>query len=179
MKKLALMGILSVLALGCGDDDGGRPGTDSGMLTLMDSGTIVLPDTGTTPMVDAGGTTMCDPVVIPLPTEPGCTAEQGDALMMALADGEAAFSAWLDDPANAGCVDCINEGITACSTMNGCDDEAGNLLCCLEDACPSGDGACVNGATMGACSTQNGAFSSCAQATIGDTCNIPAECFPG
>ncbi|MCU0671240.1 MAG: hypothetical protein MUE69_00460 [Myxococcota bacterium] len=53
MKKLALMGILSVLAIGCGDDDA-RGGTDSGMLTLMDSGMIVLPDTGTPPTMDAG-----------------------------------------------------------------------------------------------------------------------------
>lgn len=178
MKKLALMGILSVLAIGCGDDDGGRPGTDGG-LTLMDSGMIVLPDTGTTPTPDAGST-MCEPVVFPLPTEPGCTAEQGNELNMILeAMDMAAFSAWLDDPANEGCVGCIDEGITACSTMNGCDDEAGNLLCCLEGACPSADAACVNSARMGACSTQDGAFGTCAQDTIGSTCNIPAECFPG
>lgn len=184
MKNLALLGILSVLALGCGDDDGRGSDRDSGGLTLMDSGTIVLPDTGTTPTMDGGGSTTCEPVVFPLPTEPGCTAEQGTELNMILgmtdmAARMAAFNAWLDDPANEGCLGCIDEGITACSTMNGCDDEAGNLLCCLEDACPSADATCVNGARMGACSTQDAAFGTCAQDTIGATCNIPAECFPG
>lgn len=180
MKKLALMGILSVLALGCGDDDGGRTGTDSGMLTLMDSGTIVLPDTGTTPTPDAGGTT-CPPEQVPAPTEAECTEAQISSLQSAAMMGNAALNAWFNDPANAGCGGCLNVGILACATQNGCDDEWGNIGCCLETACASATtqeefDACVERELDGACSSQNTAFDGCIGGLPMGTCGIDPVC---
>jgi len=177
MKKLALMGILSVLAIGCGDDDA-RGGTDSGLM-LMDSGMIVLPDTGTMP--DAGGTT-CPPERVDAPTEAECTEAQISSLQSAAMMGNAALTAWFNDPANAACGGCLNVGILACATDNGCDDEWGNIGCCLETACASATtqaefDACVERELDGACSTQNAAFDGCIGGLPMGTCGIDPVCI--
>ncbi len=182
MKKLALMGILSVLAIGCGDDDGGRSGTDSGMLTLMDSGTIVLPDTGTTPTPDAGSGT-CPPEQIPGVDMAACTEQQIMDLQTAAGMGDAALQAWFD--ANAACGACALQGIYSCATMNGCDDEWGNVICCIDSACSSSTtqaefDACANAAQNagGACGDEATAFySTCTGGLPMGTCGIDPACI--
>lgn len=182
MKKLALVGILSVLGLGCGDDDGGgRTGADSG-LTLMDSGTITLPDTGT-PMTMDSGTTSCPPEQIPAVEAAACTMQQIMDLQTAAGMGDAALEAWFD--ANAECGACALQGIYSCATMNGCDDEWGNVVCCLESACSTAAtqdefNACANAAqnTGGSCEAQATAFySTCTGGLPMGTCGIDPACI--
>ncbi|MCB9611885.1 MAG: hypothetical protein H6722_05450 [Sandaracinus sp.] len=179
MKKLALVGILSVLGFGCGDDDGGRTGTDSG-LTLMDSGTITLPDTGTMMMPDAGGS-MCAPERVDAPTMATCTQQQIMDLQTAAGMGDAALNAWFNDAANTACAGCLNVGILACATDNGCDDEWGEIGCCLETACAGATtqeefDACVETELDTTCAGQNTAFDGCIGALPRGTCGIDPVC---
>jgi len=181
MKKLALMGILSVLALGCGDDDGGRTGTDSGMLTLMDSGTIVLPDTGTTPTPDAGSTSRgeCEDPLPELPAEvlPRCSAETAACIDMATT--QAAYQACFDGDMTApyvegdleiDCSFCSTLQLIACGSNNGCGEEWADWNCCLS--------ACTDEACAAGCNSFRDGFVTCLQG-LGATCqNADASCFP-
>jgi hypothetical protein len=190
MKKLALMGILSVLAIGCGDDDGGRPGTDSGLM-LMDSGMIVLPDTGMMPTTDAGTTPMgecAEPVpdlrdlamdpMAPAGLLPRCTAEtlscingassaeaqatcrMGDTQAPLTVEGESLDCEWCWGFQTLSCV------------SDSCPSEYATYNCCAEAAGCTGD-------TCPACETQFNALRTCFQAQPMGTCNeFLLGCFP-
>lgn len=184
MKKLALMGILSVLAIGCGDDDGGRPGTDGG-LTLMDSGMIVLPDTGTTPTPDAGTTPRgeCAEPLAALPSEvlPRCSAETAACIDAAIAArDQMALNACYDNDTTAPYVEgefeldcgfCSTLSVISCASNNGCDAEWADWNCCLE--------ACADDACATQCTNMfQSPFITCLQG-LGATCqDADAVCFP-
>ncbi|MBX3245681.1 MAG: hypothetical protein KF901_00720 [Myxococcales bacterium] len=168
MKKLSIVGILSLLAFGCGDDDDRdtRP-------MLMDSGTIMLPDSGTTEM-DSGTTTpeecRAQPQPLPAAALPRCAAETLTCYMNA-ATNEARQACLNDDPTpplegQISCNLCTILQLVACGAANGCDAQWGDFNCCAEacdtqacvDACDLDPFiACLNG-TGTAC---QGAFLSC------------------
>ncbi|MCB9620885.1 MAG: hypothetical protein H6724_15710 [Sandaracinus sp.] len=180
MKKLALVGILSVLGFGCGDDDGGRTGTDSG-LTLMDSGTITLPDTGTMMTMDSGTTSRgeCEMPLAALPAEvlPRCSAETATCISMATSNAalQACFDADMTPPFVEGdfeldCGLCSTFQLISCGSNNGCGAEWADWNCCLE---PCADEACAAG-----CNSFRDAFVTCIQG-LGATCqSADASCFP-
>lgn len=181
MKKL--VPVVCLLALGCGDDD--RP-ADSGTIVLMDTGARDAGGGG----VDAGGGGMdaggggCAPVTLPapMPTTPPCTMAQIDDLTSRATAEEQ--QAWFEDPANAECGSCINSDVLSCATMNGCDDEAGQVSCCLETAC----GASATEAEFemcarmaqsagGACGDESNTFIMCVNGTLSSrTCGISPVC---
>lgn len=193
MKKLALMGILSVLAIGCGDDDGGRPGTDSGLM-LMDSGMIVLPDTGTMPMTDAGGPTgecaepppdlrelNMDPEVMGM-LLPRCSGETLTCLMGCSDDAcaDACIAADATPGLDVGggttldCDLCLNAQSNGCIGNEGCEAEWGALFCCVEA------NSCASPTSCPACSAQLSALQTCASAVPQATCQpYLLGCFPG
>ncbi len=193
MKKLALVGILSVLGLGCGDDDGGaRRGADSG-LTLMDSGTITLPDTGTPMTMDAGTTPggecaeppadlrelNMDPMAMGM-LLPRCSSATLTCLMgcedVACQDACTAMDTTAGVDVGGGtvldCDLCINYQSNACIGNEGCETEWGGLFCCLEaNACD--DISCP------ACTAQLTALQTCAQAVPPASCQpYLLSCFP-
>lgn len=190
MKKLALLGILSMFAVACGDDDGGRT-RDSGMLTLMDSGTIMLPDTGTMPMMDSGTTPMgecADPVpnLVDLAADPSapagllprCSAETAQCLNDA-ADGaaqEACIAADATAPLSVegqslDCEFCWNYQFEACLSGE-CRTQYAAFSCCFEEA------GCT-GSECPACQTQLDALIGCYQANPSACNNYLSGCFPG
>ncbi|MCA9613283.1 MAG: hypothetical protein KC586_11075 [Myxococcales bacterium] len=187
MKKLALVGILSVLGFGCGDDDGGRT-SDSG-LTLMDSGTIMLPDTGTMPMVDSGTTPMgecADPVPsleelamdpsAPAGLLPRCSLDTAMCLNDAAdaAGQEACIAADTTTPLDVegnslDCEFCWNYQFEACLSGE-CRSQYAAFSCCYEAAGCSGS-------ECPACETELNALISCFQG--GADCNsYLIACFP-
>ncbi|MEM9069489.1 MAG: hypothetical protein AAGE52_13330, partial [Myxococcota bacterium] len=92
---------------------------------------------------------------------------------------------WFMDPANQACGACINEDVLSCATMNGCDDEAGNLQCCLATACASATTqaeatACAQReqAAGGMCATEGMGLVGCANGTLmSRTCGISPTCI--
>ena len=60
--------------------------------------------------------------------------------------------------------------------MMGCSDELGLGECCLDEACPTGDNACIDAAIAGSCAAPVQAFRDCQAAVTG--CSITAACFP-
>ncbi len=141
-------------------------------------------DGGTTPPSDGGTTTpsdgaaSCPPATVSRPTTPACTTEQLYAVMRI--ETQSDYDAFAADPANDECNTCMSQSALACATSLGCDDEAGELLCCLDDACGD-DGACQAAAFTGACRSEADALSSCADSV--PSCGLnplapPAECFP-
>lgn len=186
MKKLALMGILSVLAIGCGDDDA-RGGTDSGLM-LMDSGMIVLPDTGTMPMVDAGGgSTWPAECREPFPTLDMQTGSTAIFPRCAAATAEC-INACMDSDCLVACLDADTTAADAttgvdCSTCfliqyyaalsaSGCQTAVGEYFCCIEDC---EDEACVDAM----CGAEVGALEACEpnssfQSTLG---TYTGSCF--
>lgn len=175
MNKLTISSMIFALALGgCGDDD--RPGD---MITLMDGGPgadsgPVGTDMG--PGVDMGPG--CPPASYPAPTEATCTMEQIEELQTASMESQEAVNAWFD--ANPDCGTCVNDGILACSTSNGCDDEFGLVNCCGQDECGAAADpqACFNAATSagGACEGQVNTFISCVQGLPAGSCGIDPTC---
>ena len=146
MKKLALMGILSVLAIGCGDDDA-RGGTDSGLM-LMDSGMIVLPDTGTMPMVDAGTSRWPAECREELPALsefsesafPRCAASTITCIQGCGMDNECAFDCQEADTTPplmlegqaVDCTTCVVYQQDVAQSQNGCAAEVGEWNCCVQ-----------------------------------------------
>ncbi|MEM9193578.1 MAG: hypothetical protein AAGF12_30670 [Myxococcota bacterium] len=127
-------------------------------------------------MVDAGP--ICAPVRFNRPMTPGCTtAQRGDILAILT---QADFDAFMNNPNNADCSACLSSWSLACGTENGCDDEAGEVLCCLEDTCGM-DATCQSMALDGTCLPQANRLTGCVNAVpfCGlDTMNPPSECFP-
>ncbi len=174
MKLVTLLGLAGALAIvvtGCGDD-GGRGTTDSGIV-LMDSG-MGPADTGTggdtsTPPTDSGGGGTCPPSVFPPPDTRACAAAT-ETCAVAATD-QAMFEACLAaDPMAMDCEDCLNSASTNCVTMNGCDDEFGEIFCCAEDmgCTPENADTCI----PANCPTEITAFQDCGR-TVGATCGIP------
>ncbi len=166
LTSLALMGLL-LSASACGDDSrarGGDGGTD-GSIVLMDGGG----DTGTTSdsstTSDSGGGS-CPAQTVPTPTTAICSANLPTCLMACDPTDDACFNACFDgeDPM---CEGCINQAAFACYTMNGCDQEYGDVICCAMDAgCGSTDAACV----MTNCGTQLTAFNTCTNTVPSGAC---------
>ena len=132
-------------------------------------------DTGT-PMADAGS---CPPVMSPAPTGAVCVAATLTCLMGATTQTaqEACIAA---DPAAMACNTCLLQEVASnCTTpAAGCGDEFGLLTCCLQEECPTGDAACINTASMGACGTQGNAVNACFNtAQMARACGISMLCF--
>lgn len=144
--------VLGTLSLFCVVAITGCPSTPP--ITVPDTGPRDAPVGGTdTP---TGGTdtpsTDCPPVMWPAPMMPdACAATTLTCLMGAMTQD--AVQACLDaDPNAMACQTCLqDEAFNTCSTGTGtCADEVGLFECCLQDACPTGDAACINSATTGA-----------------------------
>ena len=147
MRALALVSTSSLLLLACGNSDRGGDNTDGGV-TIMpdDTGTIMLMDTSS-PTQDSGGPPgECPPITVPAPA-PACSMAQlqsfGMAQQSAASDMGAALQTWFMDPANAGCGTCLDQAILAAATMGGCAQVLGDGECCLQEACPTMDQACL------------------------------------
>lgn len=159
-----------IMLMDAGPTDTGGGGTDTG------GGTV---DTGTGG-VDSG--MACPSVMLPPPDPDQCDAETLTCLMGATT--EAQQMACLDaDSTGDDCLACLNAEVLASCTLTagGCGDEAGLLQCCLDEECPTGDMACVNGATAmgGACVAQvNGMIMCVNAAAMAMRCGIsPTLCF--
>jgi len=127
----------------------------------------------------------CNPLSWPAPTAVSCTAATHTCVNGA-ADGTA-ITACLnaDTTAPTGtCNTCFNDAIISCITdQNFCTQELGNVQCCFDATCPTGDATCINNsiATGGACATLwNGFFTCVDNATVppGSCSAAVAVCFP-
>ncbi len=121
---------------------------------------------------------MCPPATFMRPTEPGCTTSQLYEIQRI--ETQSDYDAFVADPANADCNNCLSLAALACATSLGCDDEAGDLLCCLDDECGDDD-VCRDAAFTGACRGDADTLSYCVAAI--PSCGLnplspPAECFP-
>ena len=129
--------------------------------------------------VDSGGGG-CPPETVPAPAAPVCEMSTLTCLMGAATpmDQQACIMA---DAMPVPCNDCIFQDVySTCTMMGGCDDEYGTLTCCLMDACPGGDAACLNmaGAAGGACATQAMAFGACVDSgQMMMRCGVTTRCF--
>jgi len=188
MRTLCMISAMSLLlAVGC--DDGRGDGTDAGGgIVLMDAGpgmtgTDAGPGmTGT----DAGPGGGCPPAEAPAPTMSMVCAASTLTCLMGATDA-ASQQACIDaDPMPDACNGCINqELIASCSSASGggCNNEWGEVECCLQAECPSGDAACINSAigTMaapGPCAGAFNSFASCANsAAMAGACGISNFCF--
>jgi hypothetical protein len=170
----ALLGIASACGNGdTSDVDGGRrielmdagPGSDSGRPTGTDSG--------------PGGD--CPPRTDPLPAGNACARATLTCLQGAAS--AAAQQACIEaDPNPMACIACINGEIfsTCTSGTATCADEYGLLQCCLEEACPDGADACINGALSGtgACVATFDTLNSCfSTEQMAMRCGVSALCF--
>ena len=186
-----LMICAATLALGLGCDDG-RSGEDGGGIVLMDNGPDTTPDTGTPPPpTDSGPGDSCPPMEAPAPSPaPVCAASTLSCLMGAMTaeDQQACIDA---DPMPMECDACILQDlIFTCSNPmgGGCDDQWGEVQCCLADECgstPAGPEreACLNAAigdmaTPGPCAGDFSTFAMCANsAAMAGRCGITQACF--
>jgi hypothetical protein len=128
-----------------------------------------------TPPRDAG---TCSPVTIAEPTEPGCTSAQLDQVLRI--GSQADYDAFVANPANANCNNCLTQFALACGTARGCDDSAGELVCCLDDTCGE-DESCRNAAFTGACASEANDLTRCISSISPCALNPlapPAVCFP-
>jgi len=107
----------------------------------------------------------CQALTWPAPTMVSCTAATVTCINAATTD--AAFQACLDNdtttPAGA-CNGCFFDAEVSCVTDMGlCTSELGNVQCCTDSHCPTGDAACVQTAlaTGGACATVWNGFNTC------------------
>lgn len=187
MKKLSIVGILSLLAFGCGDDDDRdtRP-------MLMDSGTIMLPDSSTTEM-DSGTTTPeecrepitdlrvvnMDPMVMGQ-LLPRCSADTLMCLQGCGEDGpcqEACIAADTTPGVNVGgsslfvCDNCLNYQFVSCLSNEGCGTQVGDYFCCLEANGCSGDAPCP------ACEAATMALSACVPTASSRCAPYQQACF--
>lgn len=172
MKRIGFLmtcGVLTV-AFGC---DNRTVETDGGGIVLMDSGPDE--DAGT----DSGPGDTCPPAMEDPPAGNACAQTTLDCIMAATS--QAMLQACIDaDPNPQACVGCLNQEVISCGSRNGCDEEWGEVICCLTEACPSADAACINSAlgTGGACGTDLNTFLSCVNGLPTGTCGITPLCFP-
>lgn len=175
MKRISLLMALGALTLAFGCDNGnGEP--DGGGIHLVDSGSGH--DSGSTTTHDSGSTDTCPPLTEDPPAGNVCAQSTFTCVMGATT--QAAFQACVDaDPNADACVGCLNQQVISCGSMHGCDNEWGEVGCCLNTACPTGDATCVNSAlnTGGACDATLSTFLSCVQGLPSGTCGITDLCF--
>ena len=180
MRRIGILMACGALAFafGCDDRDPGIMLMDGG--PDVDSGPATTPDSGPATTPDSGSGDTCPPATAPAPSNPmACEAATLTCLMGATtADAQ---QACLDADADAaGCNQCLNaEVISSCSQTGLCDDEFGEVQCCLMEQCPTGEQTCIDGALMGACGTDFNAFAMCANTAIGSMqCgNSATTCF--
>lgn len=168
---------VALMAVGCED---GRDEDDAGGIVLMDSGPGS--DAGPGGGTDAGGDS-CPPASASMPSMPMACEAATLTCLMGAADAMAQQACIDADPNAMNCGACITQDLfyTCSNPMGGgCDEEYGEIQCCLMTACPSGDATCVNMATGmgGACATQAQAFFTCANsAQMAMRCGITNTCF--
>jgi len=150
-QAICVSGQLRTAAAGAGACAGG---TDAGPVTFPDAGRR---DAGG---VDAGG--VCPPFTVAPPTAAACPQSVVDCIA-----GGGDIGACVS--ANPACLMCAQQDLQSCYTANGCDDEAGRLVCCFEANCP--DGSC----SATTCAAASNAWTACAGAT---TCSLGDVCFP-
>ncbi|WP_236605827.1 hypothetical protein [Sandaracinus amylolyticus] len=175
--RLAIVCVALVGLVACGDDD-------SPVITFPDGGGT---DSGTGGGTDAGRTDSGTPDTCPpgtgrAPTGNVCAA--ATATCIEAATTQEAYEACIDgDPMADNCGACISsELIATCSATGVCDNEFGEIGCCLNDECASAadQNACVEAAlgTGGACEGQWNAFVTCANtAANGGRCGNTDLCF--
>jgi len=142
---------------------------------VADAGVPDERDAGSPPPPDAG---VCPPATVARPTTPGCTTSQRYEIMSI--ETQADYDAFVANPANTDCNNCLSQSALACGTSHGCDGSAGELLCCLEDNCGEDD-TCRNAAFTGVCATEANGLTRCVSGI--SACALipptpPAECFP-
>ncbi len=153
--------------------DGGSTGDTSppGSPNGRDSGTII------TIPVDAGRRPVnqlpegCEPTrLMELPANglPRCAAATLRSLQSCGTTDNMCFSNALEnDPTPAfmgvNCSSCIQVQQIACAYTNGCSTQFDTFECCISDACPTNDRACIQaaGGTGGACAAASAAFETC------------------
>jgi hypothetical protein len=164
------------MALGCDD---GRGGDDAGGITLMDSGPGGDAGPGTTDAGPGG----CPPATAPMAAMPMACQASTLTCLMGATTVEAQTACVMADPNAANCDACITQDLffTCSNPMGGgCNQQFGDIQCCLMTACPTADAACINAATAmgGACAAQTSAFFTCADAAqTARRCGITQTCF--
>jgi hypothetical protein len=146
--------------------------------SMGDAGTgpVDPPADSGTPPSDAA--VSCPPATFTRPTEPGCSIDQLYEIMRI--ETQSDYDAFVADSANTECNTCLSLSALACATSLGCDDSAGELLCCLDDECGE-DEACRDAAFTGACRSEADSLSYCVGSV--PSCGLnplapPSECFP-
>ncbi len=121
------------------------------------------------------------------PTAVSCTAATLTCVNAATTGAMVTACLDADTTAPAGtCSTCFNDGLISCVTDdNRCTQNLGDVVCCLDNACPAGSPAtCQDTAlgTGGACATLWNGFFSCVNTELGDpalNCDSHlAVCFP-
>jgi hypothetical protein len=113
----------------------------------------------------------CPALGWPAPTAVSCTMATRTCVSGA-ADGtaiQACLDADTTTPTGT-CGTCFNDGLISCITdMGTCTSELGQVQCCLDANCPTGDSTCVNNAlaTGGACKTLWDGFFTCIDDALG------------
>jgi hypothetical protein len=182
-------GALALAFSACDDGRTGDP--DGGPIVLRDTG--VDPDTGVVVMTDAGTDSgeppdTCPAATQPAPTAAACAAETKSCIDACIAAGgtpsavNACAQGCIDDdpssdPAPNECLLCVSQAQISCATMNGCDEQWGEVVCCAQANCP--DGSCLNTPT-GPCAADVQTFAGCAQTgTAASACQTSINvCFP-
>jgi hypothetical protein len=149
---------------------------DPSMTSDAGAGPIDPPTDSGTSTPDAE--TSCPPATFDRPTEPGCSTSQLHEIMAI--ETQSDYDAFVADPANTECNNCLTLSALACATSLGCDDTAGELFCCLDAECGDDD-ACRDAAFTGACRSEADALTYCVGSL--PSCGLnplapPAECFP-
>lgn len=140
-----------------------------------DAGTA---DAGTADAPPMDGSSSCPPFTFEPPSEPGCTTRQYDEIRAFTTPAE--VQAYLEQPANAACNDCLVTELLACATELSCAQPAGNFLCCLNDTCGA-DMDCRTAALEGECRAEADAFTACLDTEPSCDWEIdspPRVCFP-
>lgn len=176
MACVALLGLVA-----CGGNnppviliDGGGGGTDSGSPGPVDGG----------PRPDTGTPDTCPAASYPAPTA-GAVCAAATATCIEGATTQAEYDACLAaDPMQMACEGCLGqEVISTCSESGVCDEEFGEVVCCLQEECPAGSPAtCQQGAlgAGGACAGDFDTFATCANAAAGGgQCGNTDFCFMG
>lgn len=172
MACVALLGLVA-----CGGDT--RPMIMIDASSGTDSGT---PRVDGGPRIDSGAPDTCPAASYPAPTT-GAVCAAATATCIEAATTQAAYDACIDaDPMAMACEQCLGtEVISTCSDDGICDEEFGEVICCLQDACPSGSPAtCQNMAlgAGGACAGDFDTFANCANtAANAGQCGNTDFCF--
>ncbi len=172
-RFLLALGCLALVA--CNSGPGPIVLTDTGP-----SGTDA-PVMGTDAPVATDAPAGCAPMTAPAPTTAVCASSTLTCLMAATtaAAQQACITA---DPMATACNECILGNIlSACTTSPAmCAPQYGNFVCCLTDACPTGDATCINTATAagGMCATQVNDMNNCLNTEqMARRCGVSAVCF--